>query len=102
LHNLGVWLSALVRPADALPVTKSPVTAPAASSEAVRAEAWLKDGLDGRFPKTIKENQNVLEPLQQSIGHRKLRELSAADVRTGLTGWPSPTPELPSPWAIWH
>jgi integrase len=49
------------------------------------AEAWLKEGLGGRSPKTIKKNQNVLEPILHAIGHRKLRELSAADVREALT-----------------
>jgi integrase len=45
---------------------------------------WLAHGLDGRSPKTIKKNQNVLEPILKSIGARKLRELTAADVRQAL------------------
>jgi integrase len=49
------------------------------------AEAWLDEGLDGRSPKTIRKNQNVLEPILQAIGHRRLRELSAADVREALS-----------------
>jgi integrase len=48
------------------------------------AEDWLADGLDGRSPKTIKKNQNVLEPILKVIGARKLRELTAADVRQAL------------------
>src|SRR5690348_2581965 len=48
------------------------------------AEDWLASGLDGRSPKTIKKNQNVLEPILAVIGARKLRDLSAADVRHGL------------------
>src|SRR5215470_12533003 len=49
------------------------------------AEDWLKDGLDGRAEKTIKKNENVLEPILTVIGARKLRELSAADVRQALS-----------------
>ena len=48
------------------------------------AEDWLATGLDGRSPKTIKKNQNVLEPILKIAGARKLRELSAADVRQAL------------------
>jgi integrase len=45
---------------------------------------WLANGLDGRSAKTIKKNQNVLEPILKVIGARKLRELTAADVRQAL------------------
>ena len=48
------------------------------------ARDWLAIGLDGRSPKTIKKNQNVLEPILKVIGARKLRELTAADVRQAL------------------
>jgi hypothetical protein len=48
------------------------------------AENWLAHGLDGRSAKTIKKNQNVLEPILKVVGGRKLRELSAADVRQAL------------------
>jgi integrase len=46
---------------------------------------WLATGLDGRSPKTATKNQNVLEPILKVIGARKLRELTAADVRTALS-----------------
>ena len=36
------------------------------------------------FPKTITKNQNVLEPILKVIGARKLRDLTAADVRLAL------------------
>jgi integrase len=49
------------------------------------AEDWLKEGLDGRSAKTIKKNENVLEPILRVIGGRKLRQLSAADVRQALS-----------------
>jgi integrase len=49
------------------------------------AQDWLATGLDGRSPKTIKKNQNVLEPIVKVIGARKLRELTAADVRKALS-----------------
>ena len=48
------------------------------------AQDWLAHGLDGRSAKTIKTNQNVLEPILKVIGARKLRELTAADVRKAL------------------
>jgi integrase len=48
------------------------------------AADWLAHGLDGRSPKTVKKNQNVLEPILKVIGARKLRELTAADVRQAL------------------
>jgi len=48
------------------------------------AEDWLAHGLPGRSPKTVKKNQNVLEPILTVIGARKLRELTAADVRQAL------------------
>ena len=48
------------------------------------AEDWLAHGLDGRSAKTITKNQNVLEPILKVIGARKLRELTAADVRQAL------------------
>ena len=47
-------------------------------------EDWLASGLDGRSPKTVKKNQNVLEPILTVIGARKLRDLTAADVRQAL------------------
>ena len=45
---------------------------------------WLASGLDGRSPKTVTKNQNVLEPILAVIGARKLRDLTAADVRQAL------------------
>lgn len=43
------------------------------------------NGLDGRTAKTIKKNENVLEPILKVIGSRKLRELAASDVRRALS-----------------
>ena len=48
------------------------------------AEDWLAHGLDGRSPKTITKNRNVLAPILKVIGARKLRDLTAADVRQAL------------------
>jgi hypothetical protein len=45
---------------------------------------WLPHGLDGRSPKTITKIRNVLAPLLAVIGVRKLRDLTAADVRQAL------------------
>jgi len=49
------------------------------------ARDWLANGLDGRSAKTIKKNENVLEPILKVIGARKLRELTAGDVRQALS-----------------
>ena len=49
------------------------------------AEDWLTEGLDGRSAKTITKNQNVLAPILAIIGPRRLRELTANDVRQALT-----------------
>jgi len=49
------------------------------------AEDWLAEGLDGRSAKTIKKNENVLAPILTAIGARRLRELTADDVRQALT-----------------
>ncbi len=49
------------------------------------AEDWLREGLDGRSAKTVKKNENVLAPILTAIGARRLRELTAADVRQALT-----------------
>jgi integrase len=49
------------------------------------AQDWLANGLDGRSAKTIKKNENVLEPILKIIGVRKLRELTAGDVRQALS-----------------
>ena len=49
------------------------------------AEDWLRDGLIGRSPKTIKKNENVLAPILTAIGGRRLRELTAGDVQHALT-----------------
>src|SRR5262249_50966425 len=48
------------------------------------ARDWLAHGLDGRAPKTITKNQDVLAPILTVIGARKRRELTAADVRRAL------------------
>jgi integrase len=49
------------------------------------AEDWLAEGLDGRSAKTVKKNENVLAPILATIGARRLRELTAADVYLALT-----------------
>jgi integrase len=49
------------------------------------AEDWLREGLVGRSAKTIKKNENVLEPILGAIGSRRLRELTAGDVHQALT-----------------
>jgi hypothetical protein len=49
------------------------------------AEDWLREGLVGRAPKTIKKNENVLAPILTSVGDRKLHELTAGEVQDALT-----------------
>ena len=53
------------------------------------AEDWLTEGLDGRSAKTITKNENVLAPILAIIGPRRLRELTADDVRQALTAMAS-------------
>jgi integrase len=48
------------------------------------ADDWLDAGLAGRSAKTVKKNQNVLEPILAAVGARKLRDLTADDVRQAL------------------
>jgi integrase len=48
------------------------------------AQDWLATGLEGRAAKTVQKNQNVLDPILTVIGTRKLRQLTAADVRQAL------------------
>ena len=43
-----------------------------------------RHGLEGRSPKTVTKNQNVLEPILAVIGTRKLRDLTTDDVRQAL------------------
>lgn len=62
------------------------ITRAAPSNYTVRraAEEWLANGLAGRSAKTVKKNENVLEPLLASIGSRRLRELEVTDVDAAL------------------
>ncbi len=45
---------------------------------------WLADGLEDRSAKTVKKNENVLASILTAIGARRLRELTADDVRQAL------------------
>lgn len=47
-------------------------------------DEWLAHGLEGRAPKTVTTNREVLTPLMALIGSVKLRALTAADVRSAL------------------
>ncbi|HLI77316.1 MAG TPA: hypothetical protein VKV02_10260 [Acidobacteriaceae bacterium] len=66
---------------------KGIITKAGAAAYTVRqaADDWLREGLEGRAPKTVKKNENMLAPLLKVIGHKKLRELTAADVRKALS-----------------
>jgi integrase len=59
---------------------------PAPANYTVRkaAEDWLANGLTGRSPKTVKKNENVLEPILAVIGSTRLRELDAPSVDEAL------------------
>jgi integrase len=46
---------------------------------------WLADGLPGRTAKTIETNLDALKPLLSAIGSVRLADLTAHDVRSGLT-----------------
>jgi hypothetical protein len=39
------------------------------------------NGLSGRTAMTVKKNENVLAPILDAIGARKLREVTAGDVQ---------------------
>jgi integrase len=62
------------------------VRKPAPPNYTVRkaAEDWLANGLTGRSAKTIKKNENVLEPVLTVIGTTRLRELEASSVDEAL------------------
>src|SRR5262249_8881295 len=45
---------------------------------------FLTHGLEGRSAKTVSTNREVLAPLTALIGGAKLKELTAADVRSAL------------------
>jgi len=49
------------------------------------AEDWLREGLTGRSAKTVKKNENMLTPILKTVGGKKLRELTAADVSKALS-----------------
>jgi integrase len=49
------------------------------------AAAWLADGLPGRSVKTVKKNEFLLGPILDVIGDKKMRELTAGDVRLALS-----------------
>ena len=66
------------------------------------AEDWLAHGLDGRSPKTITKNQNVLEPILAVIGARKLRDLTAADVRQALAAMAAGYSTAAVSWGTWR
>jgi integrase len=58
--------------------------APSSYTLRAAAEDWLAHGLAGRSAKTIKKNQNVLEPILTAIGSRRLREVEITDVEAAL------------------
>jgi hypothetical protein len=62
------------------------ITKPAPSNYTVLTAAhdWLASGLTGRSAKTVKKNENVLEPILAVIGGTRLRELDAPSVDEAL------------------
>jgi integrase len=58
--------------------------APANNTARQAAEDWLAHGLPGRSAKTIRKNQDVLEPILAAVGSRRLKELTSADVDAAL------------------
>jgi hypothetical protein len=47
---------------------------------------WLEYGLSGRSARTVQLYRDAVKPLMSRLGTRPLRNLSAADVRSGLAG----------------
>ena len=74
----------LVRAADGILGTHAPKAGYVHYTVRQAAQDWFAYGLDGRSAQTITKNQNVLEPILTVIGARKLRDLTAADVRQAL------------------
>jgi len=60
------------------------IRASAAYTVQQACDDWLRDGLDGRSAKTIRDAADALKPILTSIGHKPLRELIASDVRSAL------------------
>jgi hypothetical protein len=71
-------------------MTRSSLAARLMTAESGRAPPDA--GLASRSPKTVKKNQNVLEPILAVIGARKLRELTADEVRQALAAMAGGTP----------
>jgi integrase len=50
---------------------------------------WLREGLDGRSERTRRLYAGLLEPVLEAIGAKRLRDLTAADVRWALSEFAS-------------
>jgi hypothetical protein len=58
------------------------------------AEDWLARGLDGRSPKTVKKNQNVLEPILKVA--RAPEACATCPRATCDKRWPRSLPGIPA------
>jgi hypothetical protein len=62
------------------------VRAPASYTVQAAVDDWLAEGLPGRSERTLTLYRGGVKPLTDKIGARQLRKLTAAEVRSALTG----------------
>jgi integrase len=65
-------------------ITAGVKPAPAHYNMTRAAEDFLRDGLKGRSPRTVRKNLDVLTPLLKVIGSKRVPELTVADVEQAL------------------
>jgi integrase len=62
------------------------VQSPASYTVRAAVDDWLAEGLSGRSQRTLTLYRDGVKPLTDKIGHKQLRKLTAADVRSALAG----------------
>ena len=62
------------------------VQSPASYTVRAAVDDWLAEGLSGRSQRTLTLYRDGVRPLTDKIGHKQLRKLTAADVRSALAG----------------
>jgi hypothetical protein len=72
------------------------VRAPASYTVQAAVDDWLAQGLTGRSRRTLTLYRNGVKPLTDRIGARRLRKLTAREVRSALVGRSGDT----LPWRI--
>jgi len=62
------------------------VQSPARYTVQAAVDDWLAEGLSGRSQRTLVLYRDGVKPLTDKIGRKQVRKLTAADVRSALTG----------------